>query len=239
MSKIPALACALVLAGCGSGDSGGSPDAFVPDPIDQCVARHVIFLNASGGTYSEGATDSRMNTIGRVSGTVQVPGLSIPQADWTAATDCIRETFAPYAIEFTFEDPGAATHIEVLITSASSSDIIGDGTWTSIVNNTTCQVAPNGLPVVFASTSKQSEPMPVCREVALVVAQVLALDKVAQCPDVMADSRCDDIFGAIPAPSFIDDELTCSSGSSCPCGGGSVQNSHQAMLEIAGPACDE
>ena len=73
------------------------------------AAPPVLFLDrcAAGCAYGPGFDDSRTNTSNLSSGISTLSAFAHGDASFDAVVACVRDTFAPFAIEVTDVDPGA------------------------------------------------------------------------------------------------------------------------------------
>ena len=77
----------------------------------------LLFLDrcAEGCTYTPGPDDSRANTSTHLNGQSTLSAFVYGEPSFAAVLACVRDTFAPFAIDVTDIDPGGADHFEIAV----------------------------------------------------------------------------------------------------------------------------
>jgi uncharacterized protein (TIGR03382 family) len=152
----PARPGTLVPTGADRGDAGprgalvwqGPHAAAGPGPQPD----QVLYLNRCAGDCElrSGEDDSRTNRSSLVGGSARIAPLEVDDATWAEVVACLRETYAPFAIEVTDQDPGDRPHFETMFGGSPLSlnnDFIGLGV--GGVSPFACGVIPNAITFVF------------------------------------------------------------------------------------------
>lgn len=191
------------------------------------AALPVLFLDrcAAGCAYTPGFDDSRTNTSSLSSGTSTLSAFAHGDASFDAVVACVRDTFAPFAIEVTDVDPGGADHFEVAV--AGTSQQLGLPSGIANVSPVTCLndgVIENGVAFAFANTLSDA-PLEICWNAAQAAGALLGLDHEVLAGDVMTY-----LPGSLPK-AFLDETAPCGEtlARDCLCGG-TTQNSYQRLL---------
>jgi hypothetical protein len=187
----------------------------------------VLFLDrcAAGCNYTPGSDDSRTNTSTIPGSSSALSAFAHDDASFDAVVACVRDTFAPFAIEVTDLDPGGADHFEVAV--AGTPQQLGLLVGVLNVSPTTCQndgVIANGLAFAFANTLGDV-PLEICWNAAQAAGSLLGLDHEVLAGDVMTY-----LAGSLPK-AFLDETAPCGGtlARDCLCGG-ATQNSYQRLL---------
>jgi hypothetical protein len=191
------------------------------------AAVSVLFLDRCTDTctLTPGVEDSRLDHSSLVGAEAVLPAFPHGDATWEAVVDCVRESFAPFAIAVTDADPLDAEHLEVKV--AGQPQQIGLPMGVGVVAPVTCdgdRVVENGIGFAFAA-SYGDVPLEICWGAAQAAGSLLGLDHVLLEGDVMTY-----LDGSLPKR-FLDETAACGEFAprSCSCGG-STQNSHQQLL---------
>jgi hypothetical protein len=191
------------------------------------AAPPLLFLDrcAEGCTYTPGFDDSRTNASSISNGSSTLSAFAHGDTSFDAVVACVRDTFAPFAIEVTGVDPGGADHFEIAV--AGTSQQLGLSAGIANVSPVTCQnagVITNGVAFAFANTLGDV-PLEICWNSAQAAATLLGLDHEVLAGDVMTV-----LAGSLPK-AFLDEDAQCGEMQprACSCGG-STQNSHQRLL---------
>ena len=190
------------------------------------AAAPVIFLDRCEGgcTYHPGFDDSRTNTSSIVTQTSQLSAFQYGDPSFAAVLACVRQTFAPFAVEVTDVDPGSADHYEIAV--AGTSQEIGGIAGNTAVAPFVCGGTSNGIAFAFANTIGDA-PDAICWAAAQGAGFLLGLDAVYACGDVMTF-----LPGCLPK-SFLDADSQCGTNAPQPClCGGTTQNSYQKLLAL-------
>ena len=201
----------------------------------------IIYFNRDGGRYSSGPYDSRKNTNGIGSGTIEP--FECGDAVWREVMSCLKASFLPYDVRVTDIDPGNVDHVETVV--AGTPEDLG-------LKSTVGGVAPIGCdqyidnPVAFAFSKKYAcNADQICWTAAQETAHTFGLDHTVECTDHMTyDADCSDVkrFRDVTKACGEDEDLPPDQDPSkaggprrCVCTNASEQNSHQTLLELFGP----
>lgn len=190
--------------------------------------RHIIYLNRNGGSYEPGWVD---DSVGNVSSIVQwqVDMAPYPYGDesWNAVLGCMRDLYAPFNVEVTDVDPGDASHSEVVV-SGHPTDI-GMGNGVGGVAPMACQAIQGAVSFAFPETYGD-DPTGICEAAGQESAHAFGLDHELLCSDIMTYQFCG-------PKKFEAEDSECGEFNARPCAcGGEIQNSHEYLLEVLGPA---
>lgn len=199
--------------------------ASAPSPAS---AAELVYLNRDGGSYEPGIDNSRINRSSLVVQTSFVPAWTVDQAGWDQVVSCVQKLWAPFDIEFTDVDPGAAPHIEAVV--AGRPENIGSA---SVVGGVApfrsdCEKIENAVVFAFAD-GFGGDYRAVCEATSQEIAHVFGLDHEYLCSDPMTylvgcgDKLFRNEYG--PCGEFEVAECRC---------GGTAQNSVQALLSRVG-----
>jgi len=180
---------------------------------------------AGGCALTPGADDSRLNRSSLITGARELSDFAFGDVSWNAVVDCVRDTFAPFAIAVSDSDPGAAEHIEVMVAGAPQQ--IGMPTGVGVVSPVTCEgdrVVENGIGFAFANVFGDV-PLEICWSASQAAGSLLGLDHALLAGDVMTY-----LNGPLPKR-FVDEAAACGEFAprGCQCGG-TTQNSHQHLV---------
>jgi hypothetical protein len=225
---------AVFAAACGGDGNDPATDGPPAGGDAGCAPPLVVFANRGGGTYTPGATDDAGTNQSRLVSETEVIAPYTGPIGWADLLACIRDDFAPFAIEIVDVDPGAAPHRE-LVLAADAVDL-GFSPQVSGVAAHACPTAADPDPgqgtIAFAfADAWGTDGIGLCRDASRLIGHLFALEMVQGC-DVMS-------FGAgCPVLTFRDEDLACGGAQpdGCACGG-TTQNSYQRLLALAGPAC--
>jgi uncharacterized protein (TIGR03382 family) len=194
-----------------------------------------IYLNRNGVTVRPGANDASTNRSSLVTAERSIPRWETTDVMWSETVTCLREMFAPFAVELVETDPGDVPHIEAVFggTAAMLGFQVAAGGVAPF--STTCRLIESSMVFTFTDTLPASSKV-VCEVMAQEIAHTYGLDHVLLASDAMtylsyADKRA-----------FQDEEADCGETSPRPCGAPGYpscrarQNSYQVLLERLGPA---
>lgn len=213
-----------------------APADFTPaEPPLPAAAHRTIFLNRNGGIYHMGPDDSRTNTssiMNAATSGANLPPYPWGDASWAQVLQCVKDTYAPFNVTVTDQDPGMATHVEVVVTT--SADTIGQGPTVGGVAQlpATCTTPINEDAVVYDfSSSWGGNINEDCWTIAQESAHAFGLDHEYLCADPMTYRQdCSNLkrFQNVDSP--------CGEFMERPCICGTTQNSVMALLATLGPA---
>jgi hypothetical protein len=171
------------------------------------VNSHVIYLNRCAGAgcnIVQGTTNSTTDPVHSSLGHGVLSPFSHGDATWNTVVACMREVFAPFAVEITEVDPGALPHFEIIF--GGTPQQIGLGAGIGGVSPFSCApYIPNS--VVFVFDVWGDEPEELCATAAQEVAHSFALDHAIEPSDPMT------YYGYIGRRHFMNAQIQC--GSDC------------------------
>jgi len=196
--------------------------------VREQAAAPVLFLDrcAGGCDVVPGVDDARADTSSLLAGAATIAEFRHGDAAWDAVVACVRETYAPFAIEVTDVDPGDAPHFEAKV-AGDPSDIGATGI--GGLAPFACGVIDNAITYSFANLYGSVEDL--CATVAQESAHAFGLEHEMQCDDPMT------YLDACGPKRFQDLDAHCGGfgEGECECGG-ATQNSYQRLLTALGPA---
>lgn len=208
------------------------PIAFLAAALGVAPAvrgERILFLDrcTGGCTYTPGFDDAGANVSSVVSGASALSAFSHGDESWAAVVDCVRDTFAPFAITVTEADPGTAEHLEIAIGGLPQQ--LGLPTGVTNVAPVTCEgdrVVDDGIAFAFAQVLGDV-PLEICWNAAQAAGSLLGLDH-----EMLAGDAMTYLTGSLPK-AFVDETASCGEFSprTCQCGG-ATQNSYQHLLAL-------
>jgi MYXO-CTERM domain-containing protein len=223
----------------------GSPfsDVIVAPPKRQASSgpkaftsvSRVIYLNrcAGGGcTVRPGADDVHANTSSIANQQTLLTEWPHGDEKWNTLVQCVRDLYAPFNIQITDVDPGAANHFEVMVAgNAAALDMEGAG---GVAPFEPCngELQDNVISFVFAADLDNQDFM--CWAAAQESSHVFGLDHELNAKDPMTY-----LAPPMKKPGFQNVEAKCGEEAGqpreCWCGG-DTQNSYQYLMDLFGPA---
>jgi hypothetical protein len=191
-----------------------------------------VYLNRDGGWFTPGKpNDARANVSSVLRGTVYAPPWEVSDDTWDEVVSCVRDLFAPFAIQIQTEDPGSVPHFECVVTGAQpgefglADDVAGVSPFWS-----DCSVVENSIvyvfPEVLANDGRRA-----CETIAQEVAHSLGLEHAFACEDPMT------YIDGCGNKRFQFRELPCGEWSERPCKCRPAgQSSVKDLLERLGPS---
>lgn len=206
---------------------GGASDAEKGAMTDSGAMHRVVFLNRHGGSFKPGYDDSAANKSSVLSSAATIAPYEKSDAAWNKLTACVRERFAAYDLDVVEKDPGAASHIEVVVGGAPKDvGMTAESAGVAPVN-ADCSVVERAVVYVFSQSIDEGRE---CAVATQEIGNAFGLDHVLRCDDAMGyGDDCE-------SKSFIDVEAKCGEykARSCLCGG-STQNSAEKLMKSLGP----
>jgi MYXO-CTERM domain-containing protein len=194
-----------------------------------------IFLNrcAGGGcTVRPGADDVHQNTSSIASQQTLLTEWPHGDEKWNTLVQCVRDLYAPFNIQITDVDPGAADHFEVMVAgNAAALDMEGAG---GVAPFEPCngELQDNVISFVFSADINDQDFL--CWAAAQESSHVFGLDHELNAKDPMTY-----LAPPIHKPGFQNVEAKCGEDADgpreCWCGG-TTQNSYQYLMDLFGPA---
>jgi hypothetical protein len=208
------------------GAPSGAENGFAAAPP---TGKRVIFLNRNGGTYypGNGYDDSSSNRSSLVPQTVTMPAYSRTDAQWNQLVALARDTYAPYNVVVTDQDPGAAPHVEVVVSGHPS--MIGQPSSAAGISPLTPDCSVIERAVVFAFDQLLQGPDDQARVVTHEAGHAFGLDHELYCPDLMSY-----LFDCAWPKHFIDQSVSCGEYQARACNCGGAQDSVQHLLGVLG-----
>ncbi len=192
---------------------------------------NLIYLNrcASGCTFTRGVDDSRSQTSSIPPDGIELSPFAHSEALWDRVVQCVRNVYAPYAVEIVTEDPGDRPHHEAIVAGHPREMGLSDDIGGVAVISADCSPRDNVISFTFANRFPSSVPLEICATVAQESAHSFGLDHVFDCTDPMTYLQgCGQKF-------FRDALLPCGEASVRPCRcGNERQNAHQTLLRVFG-----
>lgn len=204
------------------------------DAIAGGITSRIIFLNnckPNGCVVRSGPESAINNTSSIISGTRTVQPFAFSDATWAQVVQCVRETYAPFNITITDQDPGNVSHWEAIVAGQPSNVGFQDGVGGVAPYN--CGIINNAITYSFANIYGGSV-RDICWTVAQETAHAWGLDH-----ELLASDPLTYLQGWSPDgfKRFQNQNANCGeyNARQCQCGG-SQQNSYQDVLSIFGSA---
>ena len=218
--------CVVVRVASQSGSSGAE-DGFAAAAAP--AGKRVIFVNRNGGTYypGNGYDNSSANQSSLVSQVVTMPAYTRTDADWAQLMMLTRQTYAPYNVTVTDVDPGAAPHVEVVVSGNPS--MIGQPSTAAGISPLTPDCSVIERAVVFAFDQLLQGPDDQARVVTHEAGHAFGLDHAFYCPDLMSY-----LFDCAWPKHFIDATVACGEYQARACNCGGEQDTVQHLFSVLG-----
>lgn len=184
-------------------------EAVAPERRLRAANTKTIFLNRcpSGCLVSRGTTDARTNTTSILRNATQANLSAFSRSDtvWNNVVSCVRDVFGPFGVEIVTDDPGTASHFEIMV--AGTPQQLGRSAGVGGVSPFDCAVEyiPNSLVFVFDVWGNSVED--ICSTAAQELAHSFGLDHVTDPSDPLT------YFGYNGRRRFKDAQIQC--GSDC------------------------
>ncbi|HTJ45576.1 MAG TPA: hypothetical protein VL463_25905 [Kofleriaceae bacterium] len=163
-------------------------EARAPRPRDATRAdasfAHVIYMNrcAGGCAITPGDDDARIDHSTVPTQTSILPAYPWGDLSWNQLVACVRDTYAPFAIEITDVDPGTAPHFELMV-GGNDTDVQIDGAL-GVAPFIPCGgIFDNVITFVFAAETSDVDVL--CWAAAQETSHVLGLDHELDADDPM------------------------------------------------------
>jgi hypothetical protein len=214
------------------------------------VRTKIIYLNgcweAGDCDIRYGFEDSRQNHSSQWSG--DVGAFEHGTVAWDAVVECVKETYAPFGVVVTDEDPGDTPHFEAVVGGRSSDlGLDGDPQATTVTLGIApfdpweCGIIDNAISFTFANMGAFRGSVPeICSTVAQETAHTFGLEHEALCSDPMTYGRDPENPLVDPCPErkyFTNVDADCGEyvvdPRACSCGS-PTQNSFAAITAIFG-----
>lgn len=239
LASLPVVLAAVLGAAQGEAFAETVHGSYVhanPDRVDIRASANpssnIIYLNGCFGTgcdITPGNESSIDNTSSIIDGTRHLPPFSGGQMEWDAIVDCVRETYQPFDVVITDEDPGDVPHFEAMV-AGEASDIGMIGLIGGIAPFMCGETINNAITFTFPELV-ENDVVETCWVVAQETAHAFGLDHEYLCEDPMSYLRSCDY-----SKRFVDQDAPCGEYDprDCYCGG-ATQNSYRYLLEQFGP----
>lgn len=196
----------------------------------------LVYLNKCEGNcvVRAGFESSINNTSSIISGTRTIQEFAYSDSVWQAVVACVRETYAPFNISITDQDPGSVNHWEAIVAgepqqAGFSSGVGGVSPWDPV----NCSIINNSITYSFANIYGPDVNQ-ICWTVAQEVAHSFGLDHEYLREDPMTYLSGSSLPGGVKR--FQDVNAQCGEFSPRQCECSQTQNSVQKILSIFGSA---
>ncbi len=209
------------------------PDRVVTTPLGSAAAEgsSLIYLNACAGTGCDlmpGDENSSQNTSALIEGPQHMPPFSGGTMEWDAILQCVRDTFKPFDITITDQDPGVQPHTEVMVAGLAS-DVGMVGLLGGIAPYRCGETIHNAIAFAFADLV-ENDIEETCWVIAHEASHTFGLDHEYLCEDPMTYLR-----GCGTSKRFEDEDAPCGEYSERPCHcNGDTQNSFALLRDHFG-----
>ncbi len=200
-----------------------------PGSVAYALSARSIYLNRMGGTFTPGYENSSTNTSSIPLYTSTIGPWSPASSTWSGIVDCVRDEFAPFNVEVTEVDPGAAPHLEAVVGGYPedlqlSSSVGGASPFAS-----DCSFIERSIVFVFPD-AWNNDPRLICEVIAHEIGHSVGLDHEYLCKDPMTYLEgCGD-------KTFQNAEAYCGESYPTSCYCSATQNSFELLTTRLGPA---
>ena len=209
-------------------------DVDFAEPVhENSHSSNLIYLNgcfnAGDCVMTPGFDDSVHNRSSILKKSWTIPAFGGGVVVWDAVVQCVKETYGPFNIEVTDENPGAASHFESITAGVPGN--IGLPNGVGGVAPFACGVINNAISYSFADLYRGNVDQ-ICWTVAQETAHAFGLDHEFLCEDPLTYlSSCG--F----SKRFMDVNAQCGENAArpCNCENRPTQNSYRHILEHFGP----
>jgi hypothetical protein len=205
--------------------------------------RRTIFLNRQGGTYIQGTeNDSRMNWSTIVDGPSTLSASQFSDDDWAVVFDCVKGTFAPFAVEITdVEPPTTTTYIESVV-AGTATELVRDTPSDGFLGVAPRTCEPLDRCVNFSLARDHCGQSP-CSMDSLLMLCWTVVQETSHCLGLEHEYLCADPMTYLGGPCalpkrFQDSDTACGEFDgprTCLCSSTNQQNSVQHLLSALGP----
>jgi len=196
---------------------------------------NTIYLNPclpNGCTVRPGRDDSRTDTSSIPDTQAVLTAYPHGSESWNSLVQCVKDMYAPFAINVTDVDPGTEPHFEVMV--AGNAHAVGQDGAGGVAPFIPCdgQLEDNVISFVFAAQTDNLDFL--CWAAAQESSHVFGLDHELNAKDPMTY-----LTPPIKKPGFQNAAASCGEDAGqprdCWCGG-ATQNSYQYLMDTFGPA---
>ncbi len=222
-----------VLSGTARGDYVVIPAPAEGPRLAPVPQHRIVYLNAHGGTYTQGPNDSSKNTSSLAVGSATISAWNKGEAGWAQVVTCARDAFARFDIEVTETDPGETAHVEVVVGGWPDELGLPEYVLGIATMHSDCSVVERGVVYAFAE-AHYDDLQSLCETVAHEAGHSFGLDHEYLCEDPMTY-----LYGC-GAKTFQDLDAECGEDWPRPCVcGDATQNSVRILFDVAGPHVDD
>ncbi len=189
-----------------------------------------IYLERHGATVTAGRDDAARGTSSLVWSRglrgVRVPAFNGGERTWAQVVQCVRDGFAPFAVEIVDQRPADGDYVMIVV--GGRPGMLGYGDGVSGVAPWDGNVIPRAIGFVF-SDHLEDRAQSVCNGVMHEAGHTMGLDHSYYCPDVMSY-----LYGC-GEKSFTHVDVACGEYEERTCAqGGSAQNSYELLADNVG-----
>lgn len=214
-------------------------------PMEQVIAGgapcNLIYVNncqnEPNGTcvIRPGFESSINDTSGIIGQTAYLQSVGFSASQWDAIMSCVRETYAPFDIDITDQDPGTACHWETIVAGSPQDagmqqGVAGVSPWDPY----NCSIIQNSITYTFAEVFSPSDVVNLCWTIVQETAHSFGLDHEFLAEDPMTYLTGSDLPGGFKR--FQNVNAQCGEYQARPCQCTSTQNSVQMLTGIFGAA---
>lgn len=217
-----------------------STSARTLSPAAEPPSRTIYMNRCAGGcTVQPGYDSSIDNTSSILRSTANFEEFKWGDDEWQQLLSCVRETYSPFNVTVTDQDPGQVPHWEIIVAGAASeagmpAGVLGVSPW---VGQCPEPIIDNAITYAFLNDPYARDDInEMCWIVAQETAHSFGLDHEALANDPMTYIGLDS--SQVSRHSFMDEDAACGAYTAdddgCYCLG-TTQNSYQALMDIFGP----
>jgi hypothetical protein len=190
---------------------------------------HLLYLNPcqpNGCDISPGPDDSRSGRSSIPTAPSHLEPWQWGDAKWQGFVSCMRDFYMPFDLEITLDDPGGATHFELI--AAGRSNEVGVTGAAGIAPFIACDgLRDNAIAFVFANATDDLDAL--CWGGAQETGHIFGLDHALLAADPMT------YLPPAKKTGFIDESASCGEATPRPCAcGNAMQNTYARLVHALG-----